>query len=106
VEKTMMLDNNLAHKVEQLAREIDMLPEDICSQAINNFIDTHHKTSQYSPLLGPPESWVNSYELGKKYFEQEGSGIGNLSTTYKQRLREKYAAKLNTHRLGSAHSAV
>ena len=40
---------------------------------------------------------MNSYELGKDYFGRYGSGRTDLSTTYKQELKEKLHAKYRTH---------
>ena len=39
----------------------------------------------------------DSYELGKEYFGQYGSGKGNLSVEYKKLIKEKIHAKRNTH---------
>jgi len=39
----------------------------------------------------------DSYELGKEYFGQYGSGKGNLSVEYKKLIKEKIYAKRNTH---------
>ncbi len=39
----------------------------------------------------------DSYELGKEYFGQYGSGKGNLSVGYKKLIKEKINAKRNTH---------
>ena len=43
------------------------------------------------------ESEFDSYELGKKYFGQYGSGDGSLSVTYKNKIKGKINAKFNTH---------
>lgn len=40
---------------------------------------------------------VNSYELGKDYFGKYGSGRTDLSTTYKQELKERLHAKYGSH---------
>jgi predicted transcriptional regulator len=39
----------------------------------------------------------NSWDVGVSYFGKRGSGDGNLSTTYKDRLRDKINAKYHTH---------
>jgi hypothetical protein len=39
----------------------------------------------------------NSWELGEPFFGNYGSGDGNLSVDYKNRLREKIDAKQHTH---------
>ena len=43
------------------------------------------------------EKELDSYTLGLPYFGKYGSGIGDLSTTYKQRLKEKIRARQNTY---------
>jgi hypothetical protein len=43
--------------------------------------------------LAQDETKQSSYELGLPYFGKYGSGGGDLSVTYKNRLREKIHAK-------------
>ena len=47
------------------------------------------------------ENQLDSYTLGLPYFGKYGSGIGDLSVTYKQRFREyvveKHRARQNSH---------
>ena len=43
------------------------------------------------------ESGIDSYTLGLPYFGKYGSGIGDLSTTYKQRIKEKLRARQNSY---------
>jgi len=43
------------------------------------------------------ENGIDSYTLGQPYFGKYGSGIGDLSTTYKQRLKEKLRVRQNTY---------
>jgi len=43
------------------------------------------------------ENELDSYTLGLPYFGKYGSGIGDLSTTYKQRLKEKLRARQNSY---------
>ncbi|MCL2044023.1 MAG: ribbon-helix-helix domain-containing protein [Treponema sp.] len=43
------------------------------------------------------ESGIDSYTLGLPYFGKYGSGQGELSTTYKERLREKLRARQNSY---------
>jgi hypothetical protein len=43
------------------------------------------------------ESEKDSYELGEEYFGKYGSGDGTLSVTYKDKLKDKINAKLNSH---------
>jgi hypothetical protein len=43
------------------------------------------------------ESGLDSFTLGLSYFGKYGSGEGNLSTTYKERIREKLRARQNSY---------
>ncbi|MDR3161986.1 MAG: ribbon-helix-helix domain-containing protein [Spirochaetaceae bacterium] len=43
------------------------------------------------------EDEKTSYQLGLPYFGKYGSGGGDLSVTYKKRLREKIGDKYRTH---------
>ena len=41
------------------------------------------------------ESEIDSFTLGESFFGRYGSGEDDLSTTYKERVKEKIRAKLN-----------
>jgi len=43
------------------------------------------------------EGELDSYTLGEPYFGKYSSGESNLSTTYKERIREKLRARQNSH---------
>ena len=43
------------------------------------------------------ENELDSYTLGLPYFGKYGSGIGDLSTTYKRRFREYLVARQNSY---------
>ena len=43
------------------------------------------------------ENELDSYTLGLSYFGKYGSGLGDLSTTYKKRFREQLVARQNTY---------
>jgi len=43
--------------------------------------------------LGSQENLKTSYELGEDLFGKYGSGRGDLSTTYKSKLKERLRAK-------------
>jgi len=43
------------------------------------------------------ENELDSYTLGIPYFGKYGSGIGDLSTAYKQRLTEKLRVRQNSY---------
>ncbi|MDR0315379.1 MAG: ribbon-helix-helix domain-containing protein [Treponema sp.] len=43
------------------------------------------------------EKEIASFDLGEPYFGKYGSGEHDRSVTYKQRIKEKLRAKLDTH---------
>ena len=43
------------------------------------------------------ENEIDSYTLGLRYFGKCGSGEGDLSTTYKQRIKEKLRVRQNSY---------
>ena len=43
------------------------------------------------------ENELDSYTLGLPYFGKYSSGEGDLSTTYKERIKEKIRAKQNSY---------
>ena len=43
------------------------------------------------------EDGIDSYTLGLPYFGKYSSGAGDLSTTYKQRIKEKLRARQNSY---------
>jgi len=40
---------------------------------------------------------IDSFTLGKPYFGKYSSGVGDLSTTYKQRIKEKLRVRQNSY---------
>ena len=43
------------------------------------------------------EGGIDSYSLGLPYFGKYGSGMGDLSTTYIQRIKEKLRERQNSY---------
>ena len=48
-------------------------------------------------LYEQEESEMDSYTLGLPYFGKYGSGVGDLSTTYKERIKEILRARQNSY---------
>ena len=48
-------------------------------------------------LYEQEEIGIDSYTLGLPYFGKYGSGIGDLSTTYKERIKEKLRERQNSY---------
>ena len=78
--QTLMQELNLFSQLNQLTKT------DIIKNALIHYFKTFKQ-----------ESKPTAYELGVNLFGKYGSEEGNLSTTYKQRLKEKINAK-NNHR--------
>ena len=43
------------------------------------------------------ENQIDSYKLGEPYFGKYNLGEGDLSTTYKERIKEKLRARQNSY---------
>ncbi|MGI5172835.1 CopG family transcriptional regulator [Treponema sp. OMZ 840] len=81
---TVRLPIEYKQKLEVLSVLKKKSKSELIKEALDIFFDTE-------------ESEMNSYELGKDYFGQYGSGRSDLSTTYKHELKEKFHAKYRTH---------
>jgi hypothetical protein len=104
---TMTIPDELDSGLSNLAKLKGMTESALICMVLAKFLQ-EMQSQEIQPVqgydLGEPKH--NSFELAKKYILDEGSGIGDLSTTYKQRLREEIAIKLDSRRLGSSHSAL
>ena len=58
------------------------------SDIIKESLDMYYETE---------ENGVDSYTLGEPYFGNYSSSEGDLSTTYKERIREKLSARQNSY---------
>jgi predicted DNA-binding protein len=80
---TVRLPAALEKKLDSASKANKRTKSDMIKEALERYFDREE-----------PEK--DSYELGKEYFGQYGSGDGALSTTYKARLKEKLDAKRDT----------
>ena len=85
---TVRLPMETRHKLETLARVNRMT----MSEAIIEAIEFHYDKE---------EKELDSYTLGLPYFGKYGSGIGDLSTTYKQRFYD-YVKEKHYRQTGQA----
>jgi len=76
--QSLMQELNLFSQLNQLTKT------DIIKNALIHYFKTYKQ-----------ENKPTAYELGVNLFGKYGSEEGNLSTTYKQRLKEKINAKNN-----------
>ena len=84
---SVRLDSTLENQLNFLADEKKISKSQIIKDSLAYYFDMlNSKTKQKSP-----------YELGSELFGKYSSEQGDLSTTYKQKLKEKLNAK-NSHR--------
>ncbi|MHB0855561.1 MAG: ribbon-helix-helix protein, CopG family [Rectinema subterraneum] len=81
---TVRLPIEIEQRLEILARKKHKSKTDLIREALEK-------------LFIQEESEKDSYELGEEYFGKYGSGDGTLSVTYKDKLKDKINAKLNSH---------
>ncbi|MFZ5859247.1 MAG: ribbon-helix-helix protein, CopG family [Spirochaetota bacterium] len=81
---TVRLPIEIEQRLEILARKKHKSKTDLIREALER-------------LFIQEESEKDSYELGEEYFGKYGSGDGTLSVTYKDKLKDKINAKLNSH---------
>ena len=88
--------------IEEVIMTAVRLPVDL-EQKLDSLSNLQHKSKTeiikeaLEYFFYQEESEKDSYELGIKYFGIYGSGKGDLSTTYKSKLKDKINAKYNTH---------
>jgi len=81
---TARLPLETRNKLITLSKHKNMTKSEIIIEALDALFDRE-------------EHEMDSYTLGLPYFGKYGSGIGDLSTTYKQRLKEKLRARQNSY---------
>ena len=81
---TVRLPIEIEQRLEILAQKKHKSKTDLIREALEK-------------LFIQEESEKDSYELGEEYFGKYGSGDGTLSVTYKDKLKDKINAKLNSH---------
>lgn len=81
---TVRLPLEIEQKLEILSRKKHKSKTDLIKEALEN-------------LFFQEESEKDSYELGEEYFGKYGSGDGTLSVSYRDKIKDKINAKLNSH---------
>ena len=84
---SVRLDSSLENQLNLLAQEKSVSKSQIIKDSLTYYFD----------MLKSKNRQKSAYELGENLFGKYGSGKSNLSTTYKQKLKEKIYAK-NSHR--------
>ncbi|MDR2630992.1 MAG: ribbon-helix-helix domain-containing protein [Spirochaetaceae bacterium] len=80
---TARLSYELEEQLDTASRAKHMTKSDMVKEALAQYF-AHDETEK------------SSYELGLPYFGKYGSGEGDLSVTYKNRMREKIGAKYHS----------
>jgi len=80
------LPENLEKELNRFSKISRKTKTDIVKEALKLFFESESKKEQRSP-----------YELGQELFGRYGSGKDDLSTTYKQKLKNKLNEKYHTH---------
>jgi len=81
---TVRLPTEIEQKLEDISKEKHKTKSEIIKEALER-------------LFYSEESQRNSYELGREFFGKYGSGKGDLSVTYKEKIKDKINAKRCTH---------
>ena len=81
---SIRLPENLEEKLTQLAKSEHTTKTEIVKNALSFYIENFKAKKAQTP-----------YDLGKEFFGKYGSDEGNLSTTYKTKLKEKLCEKYN-----------
>lgn len=83
---SVRLDDAIEHQLNFLSHERDIPKSKIIKEALRYYFD----------MLKKEQKEKTPFELGNELFGKYSSGDGTLSTTYKQKLKEKLHAK-NAH---------
>jgi len=80
------LPENLEKELNRVSKKNDKTKTEIVKEALKRFFEAEAKKEQQT-----------AYELGASLFGQYGSGEGDRSTRYKQKLKRKLHEKYSTH---------
>jgi len=73
---SVRLDDELDKKIRALSKKTKATKSEIVREALTEYLETR-------------EAEDKPFDLGQDLFGRFGSGKGNLSTTYKKRIKEK-----------------
>jgi predicted DNA-binding protein len=85
-----MTEFQLSSEMEQKLKSASKIRHTSPSALINEALESFFLDNNIE------EDTEDSYEIGKNYFGNYGSGDGNLSTDYKKLLKGKFHAKIHT----------
>ena len=81
---TVRLPPETRNKLLALSRSKGKTKSDIIKESLDMYYESE-------------ENEIDSYTLGLPYFGKYSSGEGDLSTTYKRRIKEKLRARQNSY---------
>ncbi|SKA03879.1 ribbon-helix-helix domain-containing protein [Selenihalanaerobacter shriftii] len=79
---SVRLSKELEEKINLLSQQEDITKSDIVKEALEMYMEKQ-------------EQQTKPYDLGEEFFGKYGSGQGDLSTTYKTKVREKINEKMS-----------
>lgn len=79
---SVRLSKELEDKIESISNQENLTKSDIVKEALSKYVIDHEKKH-------------NPYVLGKELFGKYGSGKGDLSKSYKKKVRERINEKLS-----------
>lgn len=82
---SVRLDENIENQLTSLAQQKDTSKSKVIKEALIYYFDMLKKESEQK----------SAYELGSELFGKYSSGRSDLSTTYKQKIKDKINAKNN-----------
>ena len=82
---SVRLDENIENQLNTLAQQKDTSKSKVIKEALVYYFDMLKKESMQK----------SAYELGSELFGKYSSGRDDLSTTYKQKIKDKINAKNN-----------
>lgn len=80
---SVRLDENIENQLTFLAQQKDIPKSKVIKDALVYYFD----------MLKNDQNQKSAYELGSEFFGKYSSGRDDLSTTYKQKLKDKINAK-------------
>ena len=80
------LSEELEADLGRYAQVLSRTKSDVVKEALTLYLDAQKHKAETTP-----------YQLGEEFFGRYGSGDGDRSVTYKQRLRDKLRASHRTH---------
>ena len=79
---SVRLSKELENKIDLLSKQENITKSDIVKEALEKYLTEQEKK-------------MKPYDLGEELFGKHGSGKGNLSETYKKKVRDKINEKMS-----------